>query len=144
MPSIIVAAAGENGTILELPAELEVTPGTRLEAVRSGEDIVLSPALPESGRTEPYTLETIRSRVAPIAKDYGARRIWVFDAYARGDAAADSTVRFLVEVSGSGDLGDLLPDLIRIFSAPVQVVDVRDKSLLPEDLLGDPLLIYEA
>lgn len=43
-----------------------------------------------------FTLKDIVSLVAPIAKKYGVREIYLFGSYARGEADGDSDLDFLV------------------------------------------------
>ena len=50
----------------------------------------------------PYTIDEIKRRVTPVAEKYRLAAVYLFGSYARGDAAADSDVDLLVDISGSG------------------------------------------
>lgn len=143
MQIVVVAGETKNGITLELPSEFEIEPGTRLEVTRSGNELVLTPLPPEPETGEPYTLETIQAEVTPIAQNNDVHRIWLYGACAQKDVCAGSIIRFLVEPEDHGNLDDILPDLVRAFQAPVQVVDIRDKDKIPDRVLGEPKLIYE-
>ena len=43
-----------------------------------------------------YTIGEIAEIIAPIARRYGAREVWLFGSYARGEADADSDVDIAV------------------------------------------------
>ena len=45
---------------------------------------------------EIFTFENITNLVAPIAKKYGVKRIYLFGSYARGEATENSDLDFLV------------------------------------------------
>ena len=48
-----------------------------------------------------YTLEEIRSRVTPIAKQYELKAVYLFGSYARGDADENSDIDLLVDTAGT-------------------------------------------
>jgi predicted nucleotidyltransferase len=48
-----------------------------------------------------YTISEISNIVAPIAKEYGVRKIAVFGSYARGEATKDSDLDFHIIDRGS-------------------------------------------
>ena len=61
-----------------------------------------------------YTVEEIRSIVAPIAKSYDVDRIYLFGSYARGEATASSDIDLRVDkgrLKGLFALGALYADL---------------------------------
>jgi len=66
-----------------------------------------------------------REEILAIAAKYGANHIRVFGSVARGEAAADSDVDFLVELEAGRslfDLGGLLMDLQSLLHRKVDVV----------------------
>jgi len=66
-----------------------------------------------------------RAEILAIAAKYGANHIRVFGSVARGEAAADSDVDFLVELEPGRslfDLGGLLMDLQALLHHKVDVV----------------------
>ena len=48
-----------------------------------------------------YTLDEIRSRVAPIAQKYHVSALYLFGSYARGTAHEDSDLDILVDTNGT-------------------------------------------
>lgn len=58
-----------------------------------------------------YTLNEIRDLVAPIAKKYRLKAVYLFGSYARGDATAESDIDLLVDLTGSLVRGILLGQL---------------------------------
>lgn len=48
-----------------------------------------------------YTLEQLRSLVAPVAEKYRLKAVYVFGSYARGEATEESDVDILVDREGS-------------------------------------------
>jgi predicted nucleotidyltransferase len=96
-----------------------------------------------------YSLDEIRRIVAPVARDFGIRKLALFGSYARGDAAENSDIDFHIIDRGS------LRGLFRLagfelaleekLNAPVDVVttdslyeDVR------RNIEREELVIYEA
>jgi predicted nucleotidyltransferase len=54
-------------------------------------------------RKPKYTIEEIRQKITPIAKQHGIVRMYLFGSYARGEAKAKSDIDFRVDVSkGTG------------------------------------------
>lgn len=144
METVVTVAESPNGIVIELPSEFELEPGTRLSVTRNEADVVLTPLPPEPEDSETYTWEGIRTLIAPIADSYGVERIWVYGAYADKQPAPGSTVRLLVQMANRGDISEVLPELIKAFKAPVQVVDERNKDKVPAEMLGEPKLVYGA
>ena len=48
-----------------------------------------------------YTLEQLRSLVAPVAEKYRLKAVYIFGSYARGEATEESDVDILVDREGS-------------------------------------------
>lgn len=44
-----------------------------------------------------YTIEQIREKITPVAKEYGLRKVYLFGSYARREATEDSDVDLLVD-----------------------------------------------
>ncbi len=44
-----------------------------------------------------YTIEEIREKITPVAKEYNLRQVYLFGSYARGEADEHSDVDLLVE-----------------------------------------------
>ena len=48
-----------------------------------------------------YSIQEIQQRIAPIAKQYGLKAVFLFGSYARGEARQDSDIDLLVDSSGT-------------------------------------------
>lgn len=94
-----------------------------------------------------YTVDEIKNRTIPIAKQYGVNSISLFGSYARNEADNDSDVDFLIE---RGEINDLLEyagfinDLEEALDCHVDVVStgIEDKSFL-ELIMKDRVVLYE-
>ena len=54
-----------------------------------------------------YSIYEIQQRIAPVAKQYGVKAVFLFGSYARGEAREDSDIDLLVDTSGT-NLSSLL------------------------------------
>lgn len=93
-----------------------------------------------------YTINEIRERVVPIAKQYGVEKVFLFGSYARGEATQDSDIDLRVDkgkVRGFA-FGGLCNAFLDAFGKSVDVVTT---SSLDTDFLSniarDEVLIYE-
>ena len=111
--------------------------------------------LQEGGRTEcrrKYIRSIeIREIVAPIAKQHGVDKVFLFGSYARGDATPASDVDLCVDapkLRGLFALGGLYADLEDALKKSIDVVTTgslkynKDKAFL-ENLRKDRVLLYE-
>ena len=96
-----------------------------------------------------YDIEEISKIVAPIAQDFGVRKISVFGSYARGEATADSDLDFHIidrgTLRGLFRLAGFEMALEKKFNVPVDVVttnslfdDVRER------IEREEMIVYEA
>ena len=87
-----------------------------------------------AGSGSGLTLEGLRTRrdeILRIAASRGARDVRVFGSVARGQAAVDSDVDFLVELEpgrNALDLSELILDLRDLLGRDVDVVEIRRPS----------------
>jgi predicted nucleotidyltransferase len=51
--------------------------------------------------THIYNINEIANIVAPVAREYGIRRLSIFGSYARGDATRESDIDFLINDKGA-------------------------------------------
>lgn len=76
----------------------------------------------------PYTVEEIKYRISPVAKEYGLSAVYLFGSYARGEATSDSDIDLLVDLRGSTvrgmDLGALYNDLRDALEKELDLVTV--------------------
>lgn len=97
--------------------------------------------------SEVYSIDEIRSRITPLARRYGARRIYLFGSYARGDAQEGSDLDLRIdkgEIRGLA-LAGLLVDIEDNFKIAVDLLTTE--SLEPDFLerIGkEEVLLYEA
>ena len=95
-----------------------------------------------------YTIEEIKTIVAPIAKVYGVHRIFLFGSYARGEATPSSDLDFRVDkgsLRGLFALGGLYSDLEDGFGKELDLLTTG--SLEPQflnQIMGEEILIYES
>ena len=94
-----------------------------------------------------YTINEIRNKITPIAKEYGIGKMSLFGSYARGEAKDDSDVDFYIE---RGRLKSLLQyfafvdELENALHCHVDVVTtgIEDKQFLSE-IMQEGVLLYE-
>lgn len=88
-----------------------------------------------------YTVQDIQQRIAPIAKRYGLKAVFLFGSYARGEAREDSDIDLLVDTSGTEirslvTLASLYCDLEEALEKKIDIVTVSamlQRSLLPSE-----------
>ena len=76
-----------------------------------------------------YTIDDLRRIIAPIAKQYGLRAVYVFGSYARGEANADSDIDLLVDLTGTNirslfALGNVYCDLESALGKSIDLIPV--------------------
>jgi predicted nucleotidyltransferase len=96
-----------------------------------------------------YTINDIRERVAPVARDYGIRTLSLFGSYARGEATSESDVD--LRIVDRGDLRGLFrlaafqSDLEKCFRLSVDVLpsDSLDSAFLGR-IEDEEVIVYES
>ncbi|MDR0937298.1 MAG: nucleotidyltransferase domain-containing protein [Oscillospiraceae bacterium] len=79
-----------------------------------------------------YTIDEIRRRIEPVAKEYNLAAVYLFGSYARNEARDDSDVDFLVDITGGVHLewacGGVYNDLSEAVNKKIDMVttDVFD------------------
>ncbi len=96
-----------------------------------------------------HTIETIKSVLSPIAKEYGLKRVFLFGSYAKGCATSESDIDLLIEKgSKSFSLITLSAFLQDVREALQLSVDVVTTSGIASDfyasIKGSEILIYES
>lgn len=94
-----------------------------------------------------YTINEIRERAVPIAKEYGVKRMSLFGSYARGDANDESDVDIYID---KGKLRSLIryfmfvTDLEKALQCHVDVVTtgIEDRDFL-DRIKSEGVLLYE-
>lgn len=95
---------------------------------------------------EPYTINQIRSIVAPIAKEYGVASVALFGSYATGMATAESDIDLKIEKGQLRSLFQICGLRLALEDAlqrPVDLLtsDISDKEFL-EHIAKDEVLLY--
>lgn len=99
-----------------------------------------------------YSVEEIKDIIAPIAKQHGVTRVYLFGSYARGEATEQSDIDLCIDaaaIRGMFAMGGLYADLQDALKKQLDIVTVRslryntDTTFL-ENMQKDRLLIYEA
>lgn len=76
-----------------------------------------------------YTISQLRDIIAPLAKSYGAERVYLFGSYARGDMTESSDIDLRIDKGR-----------IRGLALAGLLIDLEDALGLPVDLLSTPSL----
>lgn len=94
-----------------------------------------------------YTIDEIKRRIEPVAKEYGVKQVYLFGSYARGEATEESDVDLLVAMPGEYsffDTAELEEKFAKSLEKDVDLVttdDITDDYGAPKDRLD---LIREA
>lgn len=77
-----------------------------------------------------YSVDEIRSRVAPVAEKHGLKAVYLFGSYARGTATSESDIDLLVDISGTNiksllQLSEVLCDFEDALGKQVDLVTTR-------------------
>lgn len=94
-----------------------------------------------------HTLAEIQNVVSRLAKDYGAKRVYLFGSYARGDTREGSDIDLRIDKGNIRglELAGLLLDLEEALGLPVDLVptgSLNDRFL--DAIRDDEVLLYEA
>ena len=94
-----------------------------------------------------YTLDEIQKIVSKLAAQYGAKRVYLFGSYARGDMTDASDIDLRIDKGSirGFQLGGLLLDLEDSLGVPVDLVPTSslDRHFL-DSIRKDEVLLYEA
>ena len=98
-----------------------------------------------------YTINELRSIVAPIAKQHNVRSVYLFGSYARGSATSVSDIDLCVDapaLRGMFALGSLYADLEDALRKKLDLVTIgslkyNSDSRFVENLRKDQVLLYE-
>jgi predicted nucleotidyltransferase len=95
-----------------------------------------------------YTIDEIKTRVAPIARQYELSHAWLFGSYARGEATPDSDVDICIEKQGPfGFFGfpGLYADLQDSLEKAIDIVTkdgIKSNTQFKENIEKEEILIY--
>ena len=85
-----------------------------------------------------YSIYEIQQRIAPVAKQYGVKAVFLFGSYARGEAREDSDIDLLVDTSGT-NLRSLLS-----LGALEQRAQMPSEEMFRETVMKERLNVYDA
>ena len=106
-------------------------------------ELILQSTMPP----KPLDVSKIENAVREVAKEYGAKSVWLFGSFARGDQRADSDVDLLLDkgdVKGVKVL-DFQEVLAKRLGRNVDVVTTAGASdRFLDNMHGEALLLYEA
>ena len=100
-----------------------------------------------------YSIYEIQQRIAPVAKQYGVKAVFLFGSYARGEAREDSDIDLLVDTSGTNlrsllSLGALYCDLEAALQKPIDLMEQRaqmpSEEMFRETVMKEKLNVYDA
>ena len=103
-----------------------------------------------------YSICEIQQRIAPVAKQYGVKAVFLFGSYARGEAREDSDI-VLVDTSGTNlrtllSLGALYCDLEAALQKPIDLITVSaleqraqmpSEEMFKETVMKERLNVYD-
>ena len=95
-----------------------------------------------------YSIYEIQQRIAPVAKQYGVKAVFLFGSYARGEATSSGDLDFRVDkgsLRGLFALGGLYSDLEESFGKELDLLTTG--SLEPKFLnhiANEEILVYES
>ena len=82
-----------------------------------------------------YTVEQIKDKIVPIAKQYDLSKIYLFGSYARGEADEKSDVDIALELDDDSVYFDVYGRLLTIFDGNIDILLVSDL-LSPKTNIG--------
>lgn len=94
-----------------------------------------------------YSIDDLRSIVAPIAAKHGVARVYLFGSYARGDATSSSDIDLRVDkgrLKGFFALGALYSDIKDRLDKPLDLLTTGslDQSFLSQ-IAKEEILLYD-
>lgn len=97
--------------------------------------------------SETYTFPQLRALVAPVAKQFGVKKVYAFGSYGRQQATPASDLDIRIEkgkIHTLFELADFRLTLEETLAIPVDVVtsDIQDKQFI-ENIAADEVLIYD-
>lgn len=93
-----------------------------------------------------YTLDEIKAVIAPIARKYNLREVYLFGSYARGEATAKSDIDLVMNFSDTITLftyAEIIDELEELFGKKVDVVSHNSASpRLLYQIIDEEVLMY--
>ena len=73
-----------------------------------------------------YTIDQIKEKIVPVAKQYDLSKIYLFGSYARGEADGKSDVDIALELEDDSIYFDVYGRLLTIFDGNIDILLVSD------------------
>lgn len=97
-----------------------------------------------------YTIDEIKAKIEPIAKQYNLSKVYLFGSYARGEEDENSDVDIALELEDVSKYMDVYGSLSSIFCEKVDILLVSDLlsprtnigELVKKSFLNDRILLY--
>ena len=98
-----------------------------------------------------YTIDEIKAKINPIAKQYNLSKVYLFGSYARGEADDKSDVDIALELEDESTYFDVYGNLLTIFHGEIDIFLVSDLLspktniglLVKKNFFNDRVLIYK-
>ena len=94
-----------------------------------------------------YTIAEIKDIVAPLARDYGVEKVYLFGSYAKGNATQDSDIDLRIDsgkISTLFALGSFYADICEMLGKSVDIVTSDAMSVKFHNRIeNEEILIYE-
>ena len=98
-----------------------------------------------------YTIDEIKAKIEPIAKQYNVSKVYLFGSYARGEEDENSDIDIALELGDESHYIDIYGILSSIFNCDVDILLVNDLLtprtniglLVKKNFLNDRVLIYK-
>ena len=97
-----------------------------------------------------YTIDEIKAKIIPIAKQYNVSKVYLFGSYARGEEDENSDIDIALEIRDESQYMDVSGILSRVFNCDVDILLVNDLlnprtnigTLVKKNFLHDRVLLY--
>ena len=73
-----------------------------------------------------YTIDEIKAKIIPIAKQYNLSNVYLFGSYARGEEDENSDIDIALEIEDESQYMDVYGILSRVFNCDVDILLVND------------------
>mgnify|MGYP004479896569 FL=1 len=93
-----------------------------------------------------YSIDELAEMIAPVARELGVERIYLFGSYARGEATPDSDVDIFIdsgEIDSYFGIGRLYSRLNRALEKDLNIVPSDANPSFIERIRSDLVLVYE-
>ena len=98
-----------------------------------------------------YTIDEIKAKIIPIAKQHNLSKVYLFGSYARGEEDENSDIDIALEIEDESQYMEVYEILSRVFNCDLDILLVNDLlnprtnigTLVKKNFLHDRVLIYQ-